>query len=169
MTKENQRNSYTITIRASVDDVNLNELIEYFKAIGRTAANDKIEKLILMGLLAKAKKHSGKYSPEQIAAFCLESCDNLSNYASFLRCEFGVIDSRLYSNIAGSNFIAPPHSNNPGAVLNGAAHTKVNTVTASPSIPSQAISKPLQPSDEVAELEESELDSEPDFDACFGD
>ena len=168
MSKENQRNSYTITIRASVDDVNLNELIEYFKAIGRTAANDKIEKLILMGLLAKAKKHSGKYSPEQIAAFCLESCDNLSNYASFLRCEFGVIDSRIYSNIAASSVVTSPQLHTQ-AVLNGAGHSTVNTVAVSPTIPPVARSFREQPSDEVAELDESELDSEPDFDTCFGD
>ncbi|MDJ0717317.1 MAG: hypothetical protein QNJ54_24385 [Prochloraceae cyanobacterium] len=70
MSKDPQRSSYTITLRASVDDVNMNELIEYLKALGRTAANQNIEKLILMGLLAKAKKHSGKYSAEQLRVFC---------------------------------------------------------------------------------------------------
>ncbi len=70
MSKETPRASYTITIRASVDDVNMNELIEYFNALGRTAANQNIEKLILMGLLAKAKKYSGKYSQEQLRVFC---------------------------------------------------------------------------------------------------
>ena len=169
MSKETARASYTITIRASVDDVNLNELIEYFNEIGRTAANQKIEKLILMGLLAKAKKHSGKYSAEQLRVFCLENCDNLSNYASFLRQEFGVIDTRIYSNETPRQDLARVELN---GVNNGVVRAGAGNAASREAVTSKQANQELSPKSQVVEDErviEDDESEDVDFDEAFGD
>ena len=189
MTKENQRNSYTITIRAGADDVNLSELIAYLKAIGRTQANQKIESLIMMGMLALAKKHSGKYTPEQLAMFCLENANNLSNYSSFLRQAFGLVDPQLHSNLLQTGVLSAPQQQvgqltrpqpQPlageinGVNVNGAVNLSSQSIaahTANLPLDSQ-IGSPIVDSsisNQDSDPEDDDFPDEPDFDRAFGD
>ncbi len=91
----NQRQSYSFTLRACPSDTNIIELIDYLRSLGRSVANRKIEDALIKTMLSLAKQHSGKYSPQELKLSCLNSCDALTSHSNYLRQTFNVIDPQL--------------------------------------------------------------------------
>ena len=115
---ENQRQSYSFTLRACPSDTNIIELINYLRSLGRSVANRQIEDALMKTLLSLAKLHSGKYSAEELRLSCLNSCESLSSHSNYLRQAFNIADLQHWqSNTPRLSQQAPINSN---ADLNGA-------------------------------------------------
>ena len=82
--KNKQRKKYTLQLRPYVGTA-LSELIDYLQSVDKAIAKSKIEDILLAALLPVARLHSGKYTQEQLRLTCLESCESLDKYSSFLR------------------------------------------------------------------------------------
>lgn len=95
---ENQRESYSFTLRAYQGDTNAIELIRYLRSLGRSVAKQKIEDALMKTLLSLAKQHSGNYTQEQLRLSCLSSIDALVSHSNYLRQAFNISEPQhLYS------------------------------------------------------------------------